>query len=243
MLMIEDKYGKLMDIFNKFIKEKTHFGKSDYSDTCCEVDDITAYLCWNLAETGFQKLYAAGGVSKVALVSEELTYVLKVPFAGRFYESWNKETESYDEIWEDFQYAPYCNDGSDYCLSEVEIYQKAIEYGVECMFAKTEVFNTLECGLPVYIQERVILIDNSKARNFTPTEDSLTKAKKNFCCEPCYAEWKAIAIDLYGEEFLNKFFDFINDVCPECSEDLHCGNYGFTPDGRPVILDYSGWRD
>lgn len=242
MLMLEDKYGKLMNIFNKFIKESTHFGSSEMTESCCEVDDIQCYLTWHLAETGFTSLYAGAGVSKVALVAEELTHVLKVPFIGRFYESWNEETKKYDEIWEDFQYAPYSDDGNDYCFSEVEIYQMAVEHGVECMFAKTELFGTLNCGLPVYIQERVIPIGSSKASSFTPTEDSLTKAKK-YSCEPCYTDWKAIVIDLYGEEFLNKFFDFINNICPECGEDLHCQNYGFTADGRPVILDYSGWRD
>jgi hypothetical protein len=25
-------------------------------------------------------------------------------------------------------------------------------------------------------------------------------------------------------------------------EDLHSGNYGYTLDGKPVLLDYSGWE-
>ena len=239
MLMLEDKYGKLMNIFNKFIKERTHFGKSEYSDSCNELDDICGCLSWNMTKTGFNKLYAASGVSKIALVAEELSHVLKVPFTGSFAEVWNYETEEYDEVWEDF----YGGADGDYCLAEVEIYECAKDHGVECMFAKSELFGTLDCGIPVYIQERVIPYGCAASRSFTPTEKSLTKAKEHYRCEPCMADWKAVAIDLYGEEFLDKFFDFINNICPECSEDLHSGNYGFTVDGRPVILDYSGWRN
>ena len=241
MLLIEDKYGKLVNILNKFIKEKYHFGTDD-NDECYELDEIQSYIYWHLAETGFKSLYAASGVSKLALISEDLTHVLKVPFMGRFSSEWNSELEEYDEIWEEFRWAPYSCE-NDYCLTEVEIYQRAVDYGVECMFAKTKMFCLLECGLPVYMQERVIPIGAKEARSFTPTEDSLTKVKQKYWCESCSSEWKAIAIDLYGEEFLKKFFDFINNECPEVSEDLHSGNYGFTPDGRPVILDYSGWRD
>ena len=48
----------------------------------------------------------------------------------------------------------------------------------------------------------------------------------------------AILLEYYGEEKLNKFFSFIDNYN---IGDLHSGNFGFQ-NGRPVFIDYSGFR-
>ena len=233
MLLLEDKYGKMMKIFNKFIKSQ-QFGVYESSDENVEVGNIADYLYFHHNE-----LTVANGISKAVLISKEVDSVLKVPFLGMWYENYNEETGDYDEYWEEFYGVP---DG-DYCMREVEVYEAAEEAGVEMFFAKTEFFGMLDCGLPVYKQVKVVPLnetDFSKIRK--PSEKSVSKVEELYNYEACDLDWKALALDYYGEELLKKFFDFINNDFPACGEDMHRGNYGYTLDGRPVLLDYSGYE-
>ena len=233
MLLLEDKYGKMMNIFNKFIKNQ-QFGVYEATDESVEVSDISSHLYFHHNE-----LTIANGVSKAVLISKEVNSVLKVPFLGMWYDNYNNETEEYDEYWQDFHGVP---DG-DYCMREVEIYEAAEEAGIEMFFAKTELFGWLDCGLPVYKQTKVIPLNEiNRSEIRQPSKKSISKVKELYNYNMLDMQWKALALDYYGEELLQKFFNFIGNEFPACGNDMHMGNYGYTLDGKPVLLDYSGYE-
>jgi hypothetical protein len=237
MLLLEDKYEKMVNILNKHIVNK-EFGTYDCDDHCPEVTWIEKYL----TQHSVKNISVAYGVSKIALISSELDHVLKVPFLGRFYEIYDKECDDYKDQFESFEYA----DGehnNDYCKKEVNIYACAVNYGIEMLFAKSERFCWLDCGIPVYKQLKVVPYAHSDARSASPAALKTVKSNNHYYYAPCCNEWKALVIDYYGQEVLDKFINFIDNVCPEVGEDLHQGNYGYTLDGRPILLDYSGWGD
>lgn len=239
MLLLEDKYAKMVGLFNRFVHDSTQFGTDDGSGECYEVTELADHLYYHAKEYNLGNLTTGCGVSKAVLISDALDCVLKVPFNGMYSDSYNEETGEYDSIWEGF----YCGGGDysdDYCAAEEGIYQMAVKYGVERMFAKTEYFCNLKCGIPVYKQVRVVTYGDSKHKEASPASLEKVNSKYRYACR-CNNDWCALIIDFYGEEFFNKFVDFIKYICPEVGEDLHSGNYGYTLDGRPVLLDYSGW--
>lgn len=238
MLLIEDKYAKMIDIFNKFVLNDEEFGTDENTGECYPISEMS----WYIDNHYYGDLYVASGVSKAAIICQSLDYVLKIPFNGSFYSEYNDDDASSDEL--KFYHFEFGGGrySDDYCYLEVKFYEEAKEYGVEKMFAKSELFGELKCGIPVYRQEKVFVESSSQASRYRASAGSLEKARK-YDFEQCSSNWKALVIDYYGEEFLDKFYTFINDICPRCGEDLHSGNYGYTTDGRPVILDYSGWRD
>ena len=246
MLMLEDKYGKLMNILNKHIRSKAELGTYDCDDVCPEAEDMRDYVHWHGKKLNLGDIKVANGVSKIALVSDTLDYVLKVPMLGRFYERYDDNTQDdedkYYSEFEEFQYGSGAFH-NDYCQKEVDIYWCAVEHGVDMLFAKTEFFDVLNCGLTVYKQPRVVPYNDSETKTASPAALATVKSNDNYKYAPCCEEWKALVIDFYGQEILDKFLDFIDNICPEVREDLHRGNYGYTLDGRPILLDYSGWGD
>ena len=111
---------------------------------------------------------------------------------------------------------------------------------MEKIFAKTEAFADLECGIIVYKQPKV-LSSNDSSGSRRPSPAAVKRAEELRYTSPFKAFWVAQVIDQYGEEFFDKVLEFINDICPEVGQDMHQGNYGFTYDGRPIILDYAGY--
>ena len=246
MLILEDKYGKMMQILNKYIKSKAEFGSYDRDDVCPEAEDIRDYLYWHGKKLNLGQIKVANGVSKIALISDTLDCILKVPMLGRFYERYDDDAEGEEDkyyyAFEEFQYGSGAFH-NDYCQKEADIYWCAVEHGVDMLFAKTEFFDILDCGITVYKQPRVVPYNDSEVKTASPAALATVKNNNDYNYAPCRNEWKASVIDFYGQEVLDKFIDFIDNVCPEVGEDLHIGNYGYTLDGRPILLDYSGWGD
>ena len=54
------------------------------------------------------------------------------------------------------------------------------------------------------------------------------------------SDWTMHAIDYYGEEEVESFINFLKDE--NMDDDLHPSNVGFALDGRPVLIDWAGWR-
>lgn len=79
----------------------------------------------------------------------------------------------------------------------------------------------------------------------TPSENSLTRAKNlDSDYRYCDMDWRAMVIELYGEDFLRSFIDWYrNDNSNHILDDMHGGNYGYRMDGAPIILDCAGFRD
>ena len=232
MLRLEDKYGIIIDnILNKYIKS-TKFGW-DGNDFCYEVDNIENYIYHKPAEAKVVgSMWVSTGATKMVIGSNELNCVLKIPFQGTW---WDEEI---DDEYTESHFDEFCH--GDYCYSEVDIYQHAKAFGVAEVFAETSFVGDLKCGIPVYKQVKVLAINESGSSR-TPSNAAIKKAKDRYYSSPFSTPWTALVIDIYGEEYFDKLMTFIDDICPEIGDDWHSGNYGYTYDGLPIILDYSGY--
>lgn len=181
------------------------------------------------------------GVSKLVFVLKEQDWVIKIPFNGYYSNVLDDETCEYgkeeEEYWTFFQYA--AENGWDYCNVELEKYESVQSRGLECFFADTRYLCSDKNNYPIYIQEKVIPCSDDKEKR-TPSKKSLELVKDKHYFND---EWVAIAIDFYGEHKVKQFLDYIENIDPIISDDLHTGNYGYRPDGSPCLLDFSGWSE
>ena len=174
------------------------------------------------------------GVSKLVIVIDELPFVIKIPFNGRWEMDWDDDDNLYF-----CEFSEACDaDATDYCLDEL---QKTLSiqdsgYGY---FVPDMIDIGMYCGRNVYIQEKVKPL--CECRKLQTSEDSLTKAKERN--HVFRTDWIARVFDLYGEEKWNEFISFLKCWEPEVLSDMHSGNYGVTPDGAPVLFDLAGFRD
>lgn len=232
-----DKYEQIIEsILNKYIIS-TSFGCHIDSGVCAEMEDIDNYLynCKRAEDEIVSGLWVNSGATKVVIGSDKLEFVLKVPFQGEWWdehEIGDKGEDFYVEKFSDFSHG-------DYCYTETEVYERAEAYGVAAIFAKAEYVHDLKCGIPVYRQPRAI-VSYEGSSSTTPSKAAIDKATNMRYSLPFKTHWIAEAIEVYGEEFVNKLINFLdNDPVAGC--DLHDGNYGYTIDGLPIIIDYAGY--
>lgn len=173
------------------------------------------------------------GVSKFVIDIPSLPFVIKIPFNGMI-----------DNSTGDFYYFENADPRkpSDYCFSEYLKYKEAKENGFACFFAKTEYYDDDYDGTSYYYQEKVNL--SYQNSSIHPSADSYKKAN-SYSAEIviCDSTWIAAAIDCYGQDLVDAFLDYVNNIDPEISQDLHSLNYGYRSNGEPVLFDFSGWHD
>ena len=147
-------------------------------------------------------------------------------------------------------------DGTDinYCALEAEKYARACAEGIEECFAATYEVGEIN-GVKFYLQEFANV-----------DEDSTTDSFYEYASEQVEKYFDRDEEDERNEEhFIDEIWDFINDmddgervmavfnnhknvrkICnfiyDEGINDLHSANWGFTNDGREVIIDYSGYK-
>lgn len=171
------------------------------------------------------------GASKLALIFENLPYVIKIPFSGYYSNDGDEE------------YGDFCNAGSegnwDYCEVEENIYKYAEKNGLADCFAKTEKIATIN-GYPIYKQEYVTVYDYGESSCHTQQDEEKISS---FCEEEdfyaCEQNWLADVLAYFGETIFNKLVAFIRQ---EDINDLHNGNIGYIG-LKPVLMDYSGWDE
>jgi hypothetical protein len=171
-----------------------------------------------------------GASQLVCIFPEEKEWVAKLPFSGSF------ECDGFTE----FSY--------NYCELTVEIYQKAIDAGVEQFFAKMKKVGFTKDCTPFYYQERVKeTFAQSSKEEHAASDDSkkILKRKRasnesgSWCSLP--EVWLCAAIDFYGLEAVEELLNF----CEENNlfQDLHSENFGYRFDNSPVLFDYCGFYD
>lgn len=176
------------------------------------------------------------GVSQLAFIIEETNEVIKVGFDGMIeeWDEWNEDEGDY--IWHE-EYSPF---DIDYCSKAYEIYNLASEAGLENLFAKMDILGVNFNNQTIWTQTYVTSISDGGKSSTKPSKNSLDKAKEisQKIHVPFQSEWCAAVIENYGIEIFNQLLSFINEqnIC-----DLHTGNYGYTREGLPCILDYSSW--
>ena len=141
-----------------------------------------------------------------------------------------------------------------YCALEAEKYARACAEGIEECFAATYEVGEIN-DVKFYLQEFANV-----------DEDSTTDSFYEYASEQVERYFNRDEEDEGNEElFRSEIWDFINDmddqervmavfnnhknirkICDfiydEEINDLHSGNWGFTNDGREVIIDYSGYK-
>jgi hypothetical protein len=200
--------------------------------------------------------YYANGVSKFVIVPEHMNYVLKTPLLGMWYEKWN-DSEGEVEDWEtaeseySFQHFEYANDfgcdadadEDDYCENELIKYDNACDAGFGEFFAATDFLGHFN-GNKFYIQEKVESLSSLCGEAYKkPSQEAVDTYDQHRSELGCSISgyWVTRAIEWYG---LKRTLEFIKYIEQEnIDQDLHSGNIGFTKAGKPVLLDWSGWRD
>lgn len=139
------------------------------------------------------------------------------------------------------------NSGINYCKTECDNYQYAIESGLDKYFAAMYFCGFVD-GIAVYLQERARLdecsfessmyryISSCYPKDEYPDEDEREKYIESaiFGCE----------VADYVTAFLGEDMDCLIDFLESYGiNDLHYGNWGFMHDGRIVMIDYSGFFD
>lgn len=184
------------------------------------------------------------GISKAVIIPADSNFVIKIPFNGIKYYEWDEETDEGEETFEFFQYAD-APDNTDYCWDELIKINQACDAGFSDLFPETAFVKT-HCGKRFYIQEKVRTYNQARQCGGTPlvSENSRNTAKNMDCYySSCSVEWRAAVIEFYGEEFWKNFVNWDCLNCVDILLDMHSNNYGYTTDGRPVILDASGFRE
>ena len=237
MLLLEDKLSE--------IKNELYI----YGNFGCNYEEDIEYgeaidTLWDELHN-FTNISILRGVSKAAIISENSSYILKVPFNGEYvYEHNEDDNEDENEVFEKFYCANNSKNNWDYCRLELENYKEAEAAGLECFFARTLEYGTTSNGYPVYIQEKVVPSYDIWEEKIEFNSDFLSYISNNrHLLNIVYdIEWVASAIYYYGLEKFFKLLKFAKEH-EYMFSDLHDANYGYRLNGEPVILDFAGWFD
>ena len=153
---------------------------------------------------------------------------------------WMKQ--HYKEILSFYEFENACDeDCSDYCLDELQKYEKVANKDFSAFFAKTFWYCNKN-GRNIYIQEKANPYSSSRS-TIIPSKKSAEKANKLSADFP--KDWLAVAIECYGENIVESFLNYadIDEDDIEIYCDMHYGNFGYRPNGTPCLIDFSGWRD
>jgi hypothetical protein len=238
MLLLEDKIAKIVNHISHIPDE--FGGDRDNDDYSSALDSIY----WNMRDIDTD-IIVNHGISKAVIIPPDCNYVVKLPFNG-FYETYTDEmTLETIERWYPFENANLfidTDEGDNYCETELVIYNMAKEKGFEKFFTETHFYGYVDCT-PVYIQEKAIpLSDDSSYSSRKTSKNAQEIVEKKNWQRIVNRKWAELAVDYYGEEQIEKFFDFFQDM--GVLEDLHNGNIGFGLfDNRPLILDFSDYSD
>jgi hypothetical protein len=160
------------------------------------------------------------GVTKGVIIFDDLDWVVKFPLGASFF------------IWHPV---------IDYCAKEYDVYTKALEVGLESLFAP---IYYLECyfGVDAYAMEKVKVDSeriNSEYIDSWASISTATKAQRrlNFFEEH---EMAITLFDYHDESLIDKFIDFCDN---EGIGDLHYYNMGYNKDDNLVLIDYSGFYE
>lgn len=194
-------------------------------------DNVIEHLPKNISFKFFS------GATKLVILFPGADYVIKIPFNGQYtYNAddelifWEFENGSFGRTW-------------DYCLGEVEQYERAKKEGLENFFAKTEFIGYVS-GHPIYVQERATIYEEvAQEKDRQKNSWERRKSARDLCDSNGYSCFNGLWIsdlqDYCGgpdDELFCSFMDYVTDYI----SDLHMGNVGYI-DGKPVLVDYAGF--
>jgi hypothetical protein len=203
------------------------------------------------------------GASKMCIIPSEGDMVIKLPFMGNMY--YDDEGSPYVE---EFEHSGSESCTWDYCLTEVELYNKIAAAGFECFLARTEAYGKTHSGHPMYIQEKVEVYGEGATPSTEVSEGNREKSKtimqsyRNYIYHSVSTEemsreqligWTfaeageyfiASLIEAYGYDKVADFSKWVFLNARNLATDLHWGNIGYRKsDGTPCLLDFTGFFD
>lgn len=172
----------------------------------------------NLNFFGEGKIVADRGVSKGVIIFDDLDWVVKFPLGVPSYSG---------------------HAVIDYCAKEYDVYTKALENGLESLFAPMY-FLERYFGVDAYVMEKV-KVDSERiySEHFDSWASISTATEGQHRLNFFEKHTMAITLfDYHDESLIDKFIDFCNN---EGVGDLHSDNMGYNEDGDLVLIDYSGF--
>lgn len=197
--------------------------------------------------------WIAHGVTKLVIAfKDEPDYVFKIPFRGGKKVDWEEDPCDYVDVDYDYKYA-YANQYEvnnlsnwDYCGIEEYVYNQAVEWEVEDLFANTFFLTGV---VKPHLDFRIYASRRIKTPGFYESDKYISDASKE-CASNISKMSKAYTyrisdnmlaafVEDYGYGMTTQFFDFINSLNVR---DLHADNLGFDADGKIKVLDYSSFN-
>lgn len=139
------------------------------------------------------------------------------------------------------------NDDWNYCEVELQVYEISKILDIDKCFAAIEYIGDTKYGLPVYTQEKAEKIgfydvnEDELDKNIKKTIEDLSSRGQT--ANQFFQKANGLIVlseflKYHGLEKFLKLMDFIKNIG---LNDLHMGNFGIMSDGRPVLIDYSGY--
>ena len=205
---------------------------------CC-FDELTNETSESLVfenADGYDECYT--GATKIVLnPSSSDDFVVKIPFTHSLCDGYDNETDTYYECTEEFTMAPFGGKW-DYCRTEVNVYEMAIEDKVDQYFLPLYYIGDVK-GHPIYIQEKIIVSDEYCSSSTFEDREKVAKSCNEKLLDMFNTEWVTDFVMTYGIDAfadLDRFFGKIGLT------DLHSGNVGYYH-GVPVVIDYAGFYE
>lgn len=224
--MLHYNRDKIIDIIEKYF----NFDNDDYL-TDSNFFDFFKDSTEDCLIPGFSYSY---GATKLCLIpTDDSDYVIKIPFIA-------------DSSGEVFFGANNNQNDWDYCLTEVEIYNRALEEGLSFLFAETHLLYSKN-NFNFYIQQRCTLEEdinpyetfNISYKEATPYLNRVAELTHCFHFG-ISATYLALVYRTYGEVVGDAFFKFLSD---RGITDLHSGNCGYNLNYKPVLVDFSSYNE
>lgn len=222
-------FKKELEILDE-IKEDLELVEYDEDDNSIE-SNFSRLFYKNISED--VTAYNTGATKLVLIKKEDPNYVLKIPFHG-----YNPTDR--------FKRADDINKGTnswDYCENEAIKYKDLKDDAIKEFFAETIWIEDLSDDMIIYAQEKAEPYSRGNSMFSDEDFEEAQHLTSSHEWTRLPSTWVILAIRYYGFEKVEKLFTFF-DEHPEYSGDLHGGNVGIAvKDKRPVIFDYSGYRD
>lgn len=175
--------------------------------------------------------YVEDGASKVVLIPDNVSYVIKIPFYGEC-------------GWDEGEVYPYMgavsplietDEPNNYCALESAIYLEAMDWGIEKFFVPTVYIGDV-FGVPIYVQTRI-----KNVRHMTDKENTFKYASIKGSDE-FDSDVGAQLVEFYSLEEVETLLRFLKSYHINDVDNFRNG--GYDPSyKRHVFWDYAGFNN
>ena len=242
MLYLEDKVAKIVDIVSKVLPKDGQIGVFD--DDCDYFYGDYESKIYRALEKIDPFVEVNHGMSKMVIISSLIDYVIKIPLTGIWVQSCDENGDYIDDdYWfDEFAYGGGEN-GDDYCAEEVNIYETVLEEHPEYtfIFPETMFYKQID-GVKYYLQEKCKCgggcLKEDSSEIAVSTGDEICTDRDHQYAPIQSLPWCIALVENYGVEMAKEVLKYLHQIQ---ISDLHNGNIGYNKEGKPIILDFSGF--